>query len=136
MDNPWLPNIWPYVWMCDQGYVACPTLGLKTTSQHFVKWRERLCVRGFNIGWLGITFIKNIKTNFISILFILILELKNIIFSYIFFPLKQAKCSLFAMTLWVLDMVFTIEMWFGIRMHVDVFLKLSLSISSMIYIFF
>ncbi len=102
MDNPWLHNMWPYVWMCYQGYVACPTLGLQTTFQHFVEWKERLCLRGFNIGWLWITVIKKNEIRFhFNIFYFDFRILKNK------FPLKQAKCALFAMSLWVSDMVFT-----------------------------
>lgn len=91
MDNLRLSNSWPYVWMCHQGSVACPTLGLKTIFQHFMEWKERLCVRGFNIGWLGITFIKKIKIDFISILFILIIKLKNIIYFLYIFPMETSQ---------------------------------------------
>ncbi len=48
-------------------------------------------MKGFNIGWLGITFIKKIKIDFISIFFILIIELKNIIVFVFIFPVETSQ---------------------------------------------
>jgi len=52
-----------------------------------------------------------------------------------FFPLKEKKSkhSPFIMTFWVSNMIFIFEMWFDTKMFVDVFLKLNLSISCMIF---
>jgi hypothetical protein len=53
----------------------------------------------------------------------------------IFSSWKQNKYSLFVMTLWVRNMVFIIyEMQFGIEMFVDMFLKIILKISYMMFI--
>ncbi len=58
--------------------------------------------------WLGRDhhYQKN-QIDFISILFILIIKLKNIKKNLYIFPMETSKCLLFARTLWVFDMFFT-----------------------------
>jgi hypothetical protein len=46
---------------------------------------------------------------------------------------KSFKRSLSIMTFWVSNMIFIFEMWFDTKMFVDVFLKLNLSISCMMF---